>query len=280
MKQSDDKTRAVTAKVIDRLSEGVCFISLRERVALEALQFVAEKTRLDVYPVNQLIWTKIVYALGFTSPQSDLESEIDLALQKAFIDQMWVATLSDMVEMIGFDEESAKLLFTDIADSQNEGKFKHADENSSFSKMFLSELAGFLYVWEPELRYVMPRLRQMKTGVLSTEDEIDKADTAASLSKMIYNLFRLENISTELPTFRVKSGLYAAARWDKKRKFENNDFHDFQHAAAALPYTDYFFTEGHLLHAITQGMTGYDTLYNCRVVAKVSEALRCLREIE
>ena len=112
-----------------------------------------------------------------------------------------------------------------------------------------------------------------------SEREVLEANTADSVSKMIYNLFRLNKISTELPTFRISSGLPAAARWDKQRKFENNDFQDFQHAATALPYTDYFFTEGNLAHLITQKMTAYDELFKCTVVANVSAALRCLREI-
>lgn len=279
MKQSDDTTRAATARLIDQLSDGISFISPQERVGLEALQFVAEKTGLDVYPVERLVWTKIVYALGFITPQTNLEPEVDTAIQKAFIDQMWVARLADMVAMIGFDADAAKLLSIDIADEQNEGKFKHAHENCSFPEMFLSELAGLLDVWEPELRRVMPRLRELKTGYRMSEREILEANSAESVSKMIYNLFRLKKLSTELPTFRVMSGLHAAARWDKKRKFQNNDFHDFQHAAAALPYTDYFFTEKNLAHLTTQKMTAYDRLYGCTVVATVSEALRCLREI-
>tara|TARA_R100001480_G_scaffold136521_1_gene133634 strand:- start:10747 stop:11865 length:1119 start_codon:yes stop_codon:yes gene_type:complete len=279
MKQSDETTRVATAKVIDTLSDGVCLISLRERVGLEALQFIADKTGVDVYPVERLVWTKIVYALGFVSSKPDLDTAYNLAIQKAFIDQMWTATLTDMVKMIGFDEKTAELLKVDIADSQNEGKFKYANQNNSFRQMFQSELAGFLDVWEPELKLVMPRLYFLKTGVFPNEEQVEACETPSSVSKMIYNLFRLQKITNELPTFRIVSGLHAAARWDTKRNYENNDFYDFQHAACALPYTDYFFTEAHLKHAITQGMTGYDSLYCCTVVAKVSEALKCLEDI-
>lgn len=279
MQQSDDLTRVATARLIDKLSDGICFISIRERVGLETLQFFAEKAGLNVHPVEKLVWTKIVYALGFITPETFLKPEINAAIQKAFMDQMWTATFGDVVRTIGFDEDLARLCAIDIANDQNEGKIRHAHENNSFSEMFLSELAGFLDVWEPELQYVMHRLRELETGCKMNDCEINEASTPELVSKVIYNLFRLKKISTELPTFRIKSGLYAAARWDKERKFQNNDFHDFQHAATALPYANYFFTEKSLAHLITQKMTAYDRLYNCTVVSNVSSALCCLRAI-
>jgi hypothetical protein len=207
MKQSDISTLSATAKLIDQLSDGRSLISLRERIGLEALHFVMQTTGMNVHPLEALVWTKIAYTMGFISPQTNLDPATDSAIQKAFIDQMWGASLKDMVEQIGIDEEAMKLLYIDIADAQNEGKFKYADENHSYSQMFLSELAGFLEVCEDQLGSVMLKLRELKTGVPTDQKEIDRGESAQSMSKMIYNLFRLDKISTELPTFRIMAGL-------------------------------------------------------------------------
>ena len=279
MKQSDNSTRSATAQVIDHFSDGVSLICLEEGIILEVLNFYMKTTGMRVYPCKDLVWTKIAYTLGFVSPQTGLDSATNLSIQKAFIDQMWVASLSDMVKTIDFDDENA-LPSVDVEDALNEGKFKYARENSTFTSMFLSELAGFLEACEDQLRLIMPRLYELKTGTLVTEEELEKWDSASSVTTTIYNLHRLKKITTELPIFTIMPGLHAAARWDKERKFYNNDLHDFQHAAAALPYADYFFTEKNLAHLITQKMTGYDQLFDCKVTAKVSVAARHLLEIE
>ena len=54
--------------------------------------------------MEELIWTKIPYVLGFTTPVSEsLPPELDLARQKAMLDQLWVTTTTDMLDVIGND---------------------------------------------------------------------------------------------------------------------------------------------------------------------------------
>ena len=53
-----------------------------------------------------MIWTKIPYNLGFTTPVSEsLPPELDLAVQKAFLDQLWLTTATDMLDEMGNDTE-------------------------------------------------------------------------------------------------------------------------------------------------------------------------------
>jgi len=83
-----------------------------------------------------------------------------------------------------------------------------------------------------------------------------------------------------MPTIHILSALYAAVIWDKQQRFQDNDFYDFRHATAALPYCDYFFTEKRLAHLLTQNLLGLDKFYQCTVKSKEKEAISYLQELE
>jgi hypothetical protein len=61
--------------------------------------------------------------------------------------------------------------------------------------------------------------------------------------------------------------------------FEENDFYDFEHAAAALAYCDAFLTE-RFLNSLANGRhTGLCDINSCRVTADVDEAVTIAREL-
>lgn len=266
-----------TVRLIDLLSKGVSLISLDERVFLEALQFMLSLMGHSVYECNEQVWTKLTYTMGFITPTNIHPDElIDRALQKAYIDQMWSCSLSDMVEQMKENGEISLPAHTPIANTLNAGQFAHEHENSTFGAMFTSELAGMLDVYQDIFPDLSARLIAIKAG---KEVDIEKLNTPEShrlLRNAIYNTFKLGKAKNNLPTFGILSGLYAATRWDKQQRFEENDIHDFNHAASALPYADYFFTEKGLAHLITQKSTQYDKLYQCNVQSKVKGAFNAL----
>ena len=97
------------------------------------------------------------------------------------------------------------------------------------------------------------------------------------MGNAICNFFRLKKVGNAMPTMQISAALYASVRWDKKQKFQNHDFYDFRHAAAALPYCDYFFTEKRLAHLVTQNQFSYDKKYKCQVQSKVNCAVSLLK---
>ena len=68
-------------------------------------------------------------------------------------------------------------------------------------------------------------------------------------------------------------------RWEPKIKFDSNHQFDFEHAACALPYCEYFFAEKQLTHIVTQGLLGFDKVYGCEVIAKPQAALAVLERL-
>jgi len=280
VKQSDVVTRNTTACLIDRLSEGVSLVSLEERVDIEVFDFFSSYSNI-VYPArSDLVWTKLPYCLGFMTPKINLDENLSLAIEKAFVDQFWICSLSEMLSALEGNSENVELPVFKIASMLNEGKFSHTQENGTYTQMFQSELAGLLDVFKVNVLRSTKKLFLIREGRVPSQSEIEKSKTERLTINCIYNGFRLNKIKKEFPSFRILAGLHASVRWNTNQKFKDNDMHDFHHAAAALPYAQYFFTERSLRHLITQNKNSFDVLYNCTVESDVGRSISQLEKIE
>jgi len=96
------------------------------------------------------------------------------------------------------------------------------------------------------------------------------ADPAAAkefgrvFANMIHTAFRKNKLTVEMPSLLISAGLHAAFRWDKKRIFKPNDWHDFHHAVAAIPYCDYFLTEHNLRNLVADKNLKLGSLFKCQ----------------
>ena len=279
-KQTDSITRRVTVQVIDELSKGIGLLQPEERIKLELLHLVREKTRGAefVHRLDELAWTKVGYVLGFSTPVlDDLPAELERAMQKAFLDQMWTITLSDMLDILGSNAASVPR-FKDISDLQNRGKFDHLSDYSSFKQLFLIELAGVLEDYKSTFRDLMQYIYESDQGEQITDDE-SRAKSGEGLANVIYRGFEKNKIKNELPSFRIMAGLHAAVRWDANRKYKRNDQHDFHHAVAALPYCDFFLTENSLRHLVNDKNLKFSSVFHCRTFSDIPDALSALKQI-
>lgn len=277
-KQTDSNTRRATIKLIDELSKGIGLLEPEERIKLELLHLVRENTRGpdSVHHRHELVWTKVGYVLGFMSPDFDeLSEDLECAIQKAFLDQMWSISLADFVGNQGSDAPTLPL-FKDVSDIQNREKLNHRNDYSSFKQLFLIELIGILELYKPLLseliQYVYETDGIEPIGVESKSGE--------ALASVIYGAFERNKIKTELPSFRILAALHAAVRWDLQRKYKHNDHHDFQHAAAALPYCDFFLTERSLRNLVHDRNLKFASFFRCQTYSDAPSALAALAELD
>jgi len=279
-KQTDSITRRVTVQIIDELSKGIGLLQPEERIKLELLHFVREKTQgaNSVHRLDELAWTKVGYVLGFSTPAlDDLPAELERAMQKAFLDQMWTITLTDMLDILGSNAASVPR-FRDISELQNRGKFDNLSDYSSFKQVFLIELAGVLEDYKSTLSDLMQYVYESDHGEQITNDE-SAGKYGDGLAAVIYKAFEKNKVTNELPSFRIIAGLHAAVRWDTKRKYKRNDQHDFHHAVAALPYCDFFLTEKSLRHLVNDKNLQFSSFFRCRTFSDISDALSALSQI-
>ncbi|CAM4371590.1 hypothetical protein [Pseudoalteromonas ostreae] len=281
-RQSDIDTLRNTVKLIDQLSLGISTISYEERVQLELMQFYNSHLCQGTYSPQESIWTKLAYTMGFSSiTHNSISDSENLAIEKAFVDQMWSTSLSDQIEIFLLDREFIDLPAPPTAENINLGQFSHMHEALSFKQMFMNEIAGWLDVSGDMIYEVMRHIYNQMIGepVPESRSLNEVYETKKKMNVVIYNMFRLEKMGVHLPSAHIISGLYSAVRWDKKQKFQDHDFHDFRHASVALPYFDYFFTEKRLTHLVTQNQLKFDRMFNCNVCCQVTQAIKVLESI-
>ena len=273
LKQNDFNSARQSAIIIDKLSKGISIINENERRTLEFMCFMRKAQEKDTYKTSELVWTKL--SMNILYPI--LPKPGNLELKKSFIEYISAISFSNMIDVLEQNKQYKPFAFQDNIDFLNEAKEKYKDENKSFHQMFLSELGGYVDLFKESLNEAMSQLHYWDIGRYPTVEE--KAGTNPNLIRNhIFNSFRLKKATTEFPSYSILPELFAAARWNKTRKYrDGNDTMDFLHASAALPYFDFFFTEHELNTIIKQRKL--DTRFNCVVESDPNKALEILSSL-
>ena len=120
-------------------------------------------------------------------------------MQKAFLDQMWTITLSDMLDILGSNAASVPR-FKDISDLQNRGKFDHLSDYSSFKQLFLIELAGVFEDYKSTFGDLMQYIYESDQGEQITDDE-SRAKSGEGLANVIYRDLKRIRSKMSYPRF-------------------------------------------------------------------------------
>lgn len=282
LQQTDPVTLNASANLIDDLSKGIVLLSTEERIQSEILYFIRSLTNNKTYihHPNVFVWSKVSYVFGVFHPKSISSSpEEELVIQKAFFDQMWSISLMEMLETIGIENILTMPRYNDISNKLNESKIQYAHENNSFKQLYLSELAGeldfFQYLFEDALIYIF----EEKNGHRPTIAEVQEADSGKKFANSVYHIFEKNKLGTYFPSLVINAGLHASVRQNVNRKFKKNDFSDFRHAQAAIPYFDCMFTEHSLRDLVSRKNIAFDKKYNCNVLSDPSLAVECVTKI-
>lgn len=273
LKQSDINSLKDSANLIDKLSRGISIVSESERRHLEFVNFVRKKTGGTMLNLQETVWTKlslnILYKVFLKHDPNMLSND--------FIDFLSNLSFDKMINQLQSTGNLTSFKFKDDVDSLNITKEKYKTENKTFNEMYLSELGGYLEVFETDLNDSMEYVFFLDYGRFPTDKEKENINPR-HCRNMIYNLSKYNKLKNELPSFRIFPELNASIRWNKDRKYKDgNDTLDFLHTSSALPYFDFFFTERELKTIIVQQKL--DKLYNCKVESKETEILKILDSI-
>ena len=273
LKQKDFSKLMESINLIEELSKGVCFVAYRERVCTEINHFFYSKFFGDVYglhKLSELVWTKPGFLLGCNS----INFNFDISDYTRCI-EMSKITLSEL--LVSYKEMFGTFLFKDNINQLNIDKGKYQNENNTFKGTYLSELGGLLLEFEDDIKQAVFHIFNKQRGRFPTREE-EMLMEIEKYRHLIYNSFKLGKMSVDLPFFNIFCQLFASVRRDTRRKFKDgNDTMDFLHAAIALPYCDYFFTEHELKHRIKE--RDLDELYGCRVESDYHEVVILLDQI-
>jgi hypothetical protein len=281
-KQSDPTTRLATARLIDELSLNISLQSEPERLATELLHGI-QAVRQNAPPqelLKRLVWTCSSFAVGHAMPSfTAFDAATELALQKSCLDA--ISRLGFVHQVLGeedayqpgeFNEE-----WIELADRLNSLNAENAKESKPRKQIEKEEFSSALEAYLPALRNVIRQIFVSTFNVephAATEAEFEKA--ASQIGGVIVEAFRLNRLKDNFPTFSIRAGLATAVRWDQKRKYKPNDFHDFGHAAAALPYFDVFATERSLKHLLVNDLK-YDARFSTTIECEPDAVLKLLK---
>ena len=256
--------------MIDELSEGISIVTERTRQQLEFMAFVRKFNDVKEN-LHELVWSSTSINMMYPFFIKNMPDEVN----ESFIDFLRNLSFCDIVRQLKSSGNLTPFRYKDDIDALNSAKEKFKNENKTFEQLFLSELVGYLDVFEDTLNDYMQYLFYLDHGFYPTDE--DKSGVKSDTFKiMIYNLCKYKKLSNELPSFTIFPELNAAVRWNTERKYKDgNDTIDFLHASAALPYFDYFFTEKELKAIIHQ--RELDKKYSCVVECNPTKALTLLR---
>jgi hypothetical protein len=280
--QTDDETRAATAKLWDELSLSVALQTEPERVHTEFEQFFSYPRAENVpRPLNDLVWTRPCFVFGETFPFLDgLSEEAHDAFQKAALDEMWAITFAEMGR-----ESAAELAMSEKFQRTAEGinaemrQFQH--EIPTFERAFLAEISGALDGARDMLTAAVLRqfIRQGTSLDGVTKEQVQHMQGVMKTG--LTNAFRLRRdlMAKRLPTVYLHAVSHAAIRSDVKRKFNGNFLRDIHHGTAGVGYHDAVFTERPLTVLLTAGNVSADKTFACKVVSDEREVLSYLEAL-
>ncbi len=279
-KQSDSATRRKTAALIDELSLGVTIIPFELRVGTEIAHLLhTARTPEQVFPLDQLVWTKLSYALDYFSPPVGMfDKHTARAIEKAFFDHMWTIPLVEIEQHIG-DAMSTKdpVHHERLAHTLNQDVAKHAPEIKSFKQVYEHELVGVMDLYASHAVDILCDMAPPSMGPPPAKDTGEYKNIERHCLSLLIAAMETNRGKATLRTLHIETIIHAAVRWNKGQKFKANDFFDHQHAAAAVGYCDAFFTERSLANMLTRSDLGLDKLYDCAVVSNPEAALQYVR---
>ena len=279
-KQNDPVSRERTVHLMDRLSQGNCLAPPEDRRKIELMHFLRKHTGTDssqLYEPRELVWTRVADIFG--SPVPDKPSwtaQQRRDVQAGFQAYLWGQGVRDVMSILRWTAQPPMPDLTSLVKALNEEKVEASNQERSIEALLRSELAGGLDALADVLRDPLVYPYSSKTGREPSASERMDTTLARQLARIIHDAYRKNTLGQQLPSLTIPARLHAAKRWDRSRKYRNNDIVDFWHAAAALPYCDVFVADNDLAALITSGTVQLDRLMECRVVSTAASAIEAI----
>lgn len=281
MKQTDLSTRAATATLIDELSLGVALTSGRTRTATEIAHFYrAARGARELYDMQELVWTKLGYAMGPIHPTvAEFDAETELQMQIEVFDELWGQTLVEISDTIGGQWPSKDPRMTDAAAAINADIKAHQANLVSYEQTYRDEIVGAADNYRDVLVDLIAVDAESAGEPRPAPGSPAEAEDARITRNLLAAAFAKPETKKTLRSMHIQSSLHAGLRWNKGTKFVANHFFDFEHATGALAYCDAFFTEAFLANLINAKHINLSQLNGCQTTNRAEEAVRIVQAL-
>ena len=240
---SPQTSKAWPHALIDELSLGITLIPFEMRVGTELAHFLhSARTPNEVYPLTSLVWSKLVYVMGFMHPRgTPFDQATELTMQKMFFDDMWAISMLEMIYFIGDQMLPNPEHFSSLAQKLNQLNALHATELRTFPQTYDNEVHGILDAFNDVTIDIVSQMVSDEHGDRPPLTLEQRTEEGKQLHNLLFAAFEREATKDALPSLHILASLHSAVRWNKQQQLKANDYLDFQHATAALGYCDAFF---------------------------------------
>jgi hypothetical protein len=263
-KQADPSSRRRTAEVMDELSTGVALRSFAGRRQAEFALFVARLTlpvSSPLPPLDQAFsWPFEVFGemRAANEPRS-------IAMGKAAFDAFCRMRFPDVLSAMPSMPEDVFQRACSSAASHNRLAATNSGARWDYGERLRREIRSVCQRLSRELRPAFPACSEATARLLQKRCE------ATMLKRHEGDQFK-----HDLPSEYIRAAIYAAVD-HKRRPYHEGDLFDHEHAIAALPYCDFFFTEGTLGTLLTEKPARLDSVYGCCVLWNDDDIISALR---
>lgn len=266
--------RHATAQLVDELSGGVAIVHTHARMEMELHQLLFHfgYSIINLAP-QKLPWVKLSSFFGsFSQGNIHPDPAQDIALQKTFFDYCWNINMEKMVSTVG-GEVIEHTHYSELAGKLNAQNLQHVGELESYEHTFRIEAEGAADA------YSIIAATDFNLSSYGLSDSVPLQTRISKLRIVIDKALQNKAYQDILRTEFIRTCLHSKLRWNKTQKFNKNDFEDFEHAAAALGYCDYFFTERSLLYTLVSRPETLDKRFHCQVAYKPSDCMNLLANL-
>lgn len=190
--QEDPATLAASVALMVELSGGVCLVPMTERFPMEVFHFLESNIHGGdgVYTLDELMWTKAAYIIGFVTPDCYLlDANANARIQKEFADYLWTLEMTDYLNTLGVDKAGKMFSFPNISRQLNDGKMGSLREHKSFKSLFLCEVQGILDVHKPEFASLILYKFERDTGQQLTDEDAANDKSGQLVANLILTRF-------------------------------------------------------------------------------------------
>lgn len=257
-----------TAQLIQELTQGICLRPREDLNRVEAFNFLSKHGTEDGSESDD-VWTKIGLILksDFASAVSDDRVRENEVVMKCAFDQFWLSEFGELMDK--FDWDTKEKIAYAISDETLESVVALWGDRRQ-------QGIGEGAIRAHEFNYIVSKY--YGEGVRRTLRASGHSIAADELSRFLSGVaVALEKGQLEkmLPGGRIQAELYCA-RERSARPLASNDWFDFQIAAVALPYCDFFLTEKHLRHQLCEELR-LASCFECGVFSSVEKFISALR---
>lgn len=256
-----------SAQLIEELTQGICLRPRTELNRVEAFNFLSKHGSSEGSESDD-IWTKVGLILesDFASAIADPRIRGNEAVMKCALDRFWLSEFGELLEKFEWDtkpkfgyaitDETLENVVKLWRDRRRRGVDLDAIRAHEF-RFIVSEFYG---------DYIR--------GIFKAEGHILSSDDLSRFLTGVAVALEKGQLERGLPGGQIHAELYCA-RERATRPLTSNDWFDFQIAAVAVPYCDFFLTEKHLRHQLCDELK-LATCYECSVFSSVTDFVSAL----